>query len=90
MTDHRTTVRAAIVRVAPELDPDTLSDDTPFREDAGLDSMDFLNVLAAIAEVTGVEVPERDYPSVTTIGTLAAYLDERAGVIGDSRGMAGS
>lgn len=75
MTDHRSTVRAAIARVAPEIDPDTIGDDEQFRDDAGLDSMDFLNVLAAIAEQTGVEVPEADYPQVTTIGALASYLD---------------
>ncbi len=75
MTDHRSTVRAAIARVAPEIDPDTIADDEQFRDDAGLDSMDFLNVLAAIAERTGVEVPESDYPQVTTIAALASYID---------------
>ena len=78
MTDHRTTVRAAIARVAPDVDPDTIADDAPFRDDAGLDSMDFLNILAAIAEATGVDVPERDYPRVTTIRALALYLDAHA------------
>ena len=79
MTDHRSTVRAAIARVAPEIDPDTIGDDEQFRDDAGLDSMDFLNVLAAIAEQTGVEVPEADYPQVTTIAALASYIDDHAG-----------
>lgn len=75
MTDHRSTVRDAIRRVAPDVEPDDIADDVDFRLDAGLDSMDFLNVLAAIAEVTGVEVPEQDYPSITTIAALATYLD---------------
>ena len=79
MTDHRSTVRAAIARVAPEIDPDTIADDEQFRDDAGLDSMDFLNVLAAIADQTGVEVPEADYPQVTTIAALASYIDAHAG-----------
>lgn len=75
MTDHRTIVRAAIRRVAPDVDPDEIADDVDFRADAGLDSMDFLNVLAAVSQATGVDVPERDYPSISTITTLAAYLD---------------
>lgn len=74
MTDHRSTVRAAIARVAPDVDPDTIADDEQFRDDAGLDSMDFLNVLATIAKQTGVEVPEADYPQVTTIAALADYI----------------
>lgn len=75
MTDHRTTVRDAIRRVAPDVEPDDIADDVDFRADAGLDSMDFLNVLAAVAQSTGVEVPERDYPSISTIAALADYLD---------------
>lgn len=76
-TDHRDTVREAIARVAPDVDPDTIPDDEQFRDDAGLDSMDFLNVLAAVADLTGVEVPEVDYPKVTTIAALASYVDTR-------------
>jgi acyl carrier protein len=63
------------VRVAPDVDPAMLADDMPFRDEAGLDSMDFLNVLASLAETTGVEVPESDYPQVTTIAALASYLE---------------
>ena len=76
MSDLRDTVRDAIVRVAPDVDPADLTDDTAFRDDAGLDSMDFLGVLTLLAETTGVEVPERDYPNVTTIAALAAYLED--------------
>lgn len=79
MTDFRSTVRAAIAKVAPDVDPATIDDEMSFRDEAGLDSMDFLNVLTAIAETTGVEVAERDYPSVTTIGALASYLEHHGG-----------
>jgi acyl carrier protein len=75
MNDARTLVRSAIARVAPDVDPSTLSDESTFRDEAGLDSMDFLNVLTAIAAETGVDVPERDYPRVTTIGALADYVE---------------
>jgi acyl carrier protein len=41
--------------------------------------MDFLNVVTAIAERTGVEVPERDYPKLVTLDGFTAYLAERMG-----------
>jgi hypothetical protein len=39
--------------------------------------MDFLNFVEALPELTGVDVPERDYPKLLTVGSCAAYLDER-------------
>lgn len=75
MNDTRTLVRSAIAKVAPDVDVTTLADESAFRNEAWLDSMDFLNVLAVIAAETGVDVPEREYPNVTTIGALADYVE---------------
>ena len=44
------------------------------REDLELDSPGFLRLIDAIAQSTGVEVPERDYPQVVTVTGLIAYL----------------
>jgi acyl carrier protein len=65
--DATAAVRAAITRIAPDVDVER-------RGELDLDSMDFLNVLAAIAERTGIEVPERDYPQVATFCGLVDYL----------------
>ncbi len=67
-------VREAIERVAPDVDAGTIPGDVDFREEAELDSMDFLAVLAAVHDGTGVEIPEADYARITTIDDLAAYL----------------
>ena len=40
--------------------------------------MDFLDFLMAVAEDTGVEVPERDYAEVATVDGCVRYLSERA------------
>jgi acyl carrier protein len=71
-------IRTAIERVAPDVDASTIPVDVDFREDAGLDSMDFLAVLAAVHDRTGVEVPEADYSSILTIDGFAAYLAAHA------------
>lgn len=75
MSTTRESVVAAILAVAPELDADDLTDDARLQEDLDLDSMDFLDVVTGLAERTGVDIPERDYPELATIGGAAAYLE---------------
>jgi acyl carrier protein len=79
MSDLRQTIRDAISRVAPDVDPSSIPNDAEFREEAGLDSMDLLSVLAEVAKATGVEVPEAEYGSITTIDDFAEYLRSHVG-----------
>lgn len=61
-------------RVAPDVDLETLEGDELLQEAADLDSMDFLRLLAVLHELTGVDVPEQDYPQLTTVGRVEQYL----------------
>jgi acyl carrier protein len=79
MSDLRQTIRDAISRVAPDVDPSSIPNDAEIREEAGLDSMDLLSVLAEVAKATGVEVPEAEYGSITTIDDFAEYLRSHVG-----------
>ena len=36
--------------------------------------MDFLNLVTALHEATGIEVPERDYPQLNTIDGFVGYI----------------
>ena len=60
----------------PHLDAATLAPDAHPHDDVGLDALNFLNVVAAIHDATGVDVPERDDPKTTTIEASASYLAE--------------
>ncbi len=73
----RQAILDAIVKIAPDVDPAALPDDVDFREEAELDSMDFLGVLTAIEEATGVSVPETDYSEIVTIERFTEYLAAR-------------
>jgi acyl carrier protein len=78
MTDYMTDrILRALGDIAPDADLSRLDHHADLREQVELDSMDYLNLMAALAELTGVEVPERDYPKVTTLVDLADYLSAR-------------
>jgi acyl carrier protein len=77
-TDMTATVVDALLEVAPDVDPATLDHDALLREDLELDSMDILNLVVAINEATGIDVPEQDYGELTTVATIARYLAVRA------------
>ena len=67
-----------LVRVAPDLDADTVGDDEHIQDDLELDSMDVLNLVTALHERYGVDIPEADYPKIATVNLAVAYLSEYA------------
>lgn len=67
-------VQAAINEVAPDVELEDLEDGARLRQDLELDSLDFLRLVETIARSTGVDIPERDYPAVVTVGGLVNYL----------------
>lgn len=77
----RDEIRATVLRVlgdiAPEADLDTLRGDVPLREQLDLDSMDLLNVAVGLHTALGIEIPEADYPKVSTLDACVAYLESR-------------
>ncbi len=75
----RDQILAIIGTIAPDAEPelDRIEPTADLRDQLDLDSMDFLNVLVAIAEQLGVEVPERDYGQVRTLAGLVDYVERR-------------
>jgi acyl carrier protein len=71
-------VRDAVREIAPEVDLDALAPDAELHIDLDLDSMDFLNLVTGLHDSTGLDIPERDYPLLATIGGLTDYLAARA------------
>lgn len=60
--------------IAPEADLGALAPDDALREVLDLDSMDFLNFIAALHKATGIDIPEADYRRLFTLGGACAYL----------------
>ena len=79
---NRNDARAVLGRllhdIAPEIDLADIDDDALLHEELDLDSMDFLNLVTALHDETGIDVPERDYPKLATVGGFASYVSAAA------------
>jgi len=49
-------------------------------DELDIDSMDFLNLVTALAERLIIDIPETDYPKLATLSDAADYLVQRLGV----------
>ena len=67
-------VLKAIAAVAPEADTSALDPRAPLREALDLDSMDFLNFVIELHNALLVDIPERDYPKMSTLEGCVNYL----------------
>lgn len=67
----------AIQEVAPEVEKHTIDFDEDIREECDLDSMDFINYLAALQKSTGIKIIEGDYPNFHSINSALAFLNDQ-------------
>ncbi len=61
---------ADLTAVAPDLDAGSIGE----QDDLGLDSMDLLNLVAALHRRWGIAIPEADYPRIATPAQAVTYL----------------
>jgi acyl carrier protein len=71
-------VRGILSEIAPDMDIAGLQAEDDMRDALDIDSVDFLNFVAALHERTGIDIPERDYPMVSTIARCVDYLSRAA------------
>ncbi|MFZ1123292.1 MAG: acyl carrier protein [Candidatus Binataceae bacterium] len=78
MTDDeiRTMVLQELGRIAPEIESQ-IDPAVDLREQIDLDSMDMLNLMIAIHKATGVNIPESDYPQMSSLNGCVLYLRSR-------------
>jgi acyl carrier protein len=64
------------VKTAPDVADEVadLDDDLDLFEEFGLDSMDRLSIMTTIVEATGVEIPDSQYPRLTTMESLIGHI----------------
>lgn len=73
-TEIKAIVLQALHRIAPEVDPEILDPDVPFRDQIDFDSIDFVNLMEQLQEALDRKIPEIDYPLLTTLNGCLSYL----------------
>ena len=75
--DIRATVLKLLAEVVPGTDPAAIEPGVNFRDQLDMDSMDFLNLVIALHERLGVDIPEIDYPKLSSLDGCVTYLIAR-------------
>lgn len=78
---NRDELRSAILEtltgIAPEIDAAAIDPARLLREQVDLDSADWLNLLVALHEKLGVDMPDADAGRLTTLDKLVDYCSAR-------------
>ncbi len=80
-SDIRKVVQEELNNIAPEADLARLDPTSDLREAIDIDSMDFLNFITSIHHRLGIDIPEIDYPKLTTLDGAVAYIAAHLGPI---------
>lgn len=70
----RAKVTAILRRFVPDFDPKAVKPDASLRQVLAADSMDVLNLVVAIHDELGVDIPEADYAKIDTLEGCLDYL----------------
>ncbi len=64
-----------IVVEALGVSPDQIPDDAKFVEDLGADSLDQVELVMALEEAFGTEIPDEDAEKLATVGDAVKYIE---------------
>ena len=56
------------------VDPDEVTPDASFIEDLGADSLDTVELVMALEEEFGIEIPDEDAENIKTVGDAIEYI----------------
>ncbi len=57
------------------IDVNTITEEASFKEDLGVDSLDLFELVMALEEEFGVEIPTEDLEELTTVGAVVKYVE---------------
>ena len=56
---------------------DKVTEESNFKDDLGADSLDLFNMVIALEDEYGIEIPTEDLEEITTVGAVAKYLKDK-------------
>ncbi len=73
----REQIGLALKRAAPGSDIDVIDPDADLRDALDLDSLDFLQFIEILSEISGHRIDEDDYPELATLNPSIHFLSAR-------------
>ncbi len=70
-------VKAIIVEQL-DVDEDEVTEEARFIEDLGADSLDIVELVMALEEEFGLEIPDEEAEKILTVGAAVNYIKENA------------
>lgn len=58
-------------------DAATITEETSFKDDLGADSLDLFEMVMALEEEFGIEIPSEDLENIVTVNDIMGYLKEK-------------
>lgn len=72
----------AIIAEQLGVKPEEVTPTASFIDDLGADSLDTVELVMALEEEFGVEIPDEDAEKMTTVGDAVKYIEEKASTAG--------
>ena len=66
-----------IIQEQLSLEGVSITEDSSFKDDLGADSLDLFELVMAVEEEYGVEIPAEDLEKLVTVGDVVEYLKEQ-------------
>ncbi|MDH4200658.1 MAG: acyl carrier protein [Spirochaetia bacterium] len=60
------------------VDESEITQESHFIDDLGADSLDTVELVMALEEEFGIEIPDEDAEKIQTVGDVAKYIDEHS------------
>ena len=57
------------------VDADSITEASSFKDDLGADSLDVVELIIALEEEFGIEIPETEAEKVVTVGDVVDYIN---------------
>ena len=67
-----------VIKNALGCDEEMIKPDAKFVEDLGADSLNIVELVMAVEEEFGIEIPDEDSENLFTVGELQSYIEDNS------------